>query len=131
MLRQIREEQPGLMTLAQFKDLVRAQYFLLRSDEARAVAAIPKLLPDDASERAAALAVIRRVVAASDGNDEVRRRQARIEAMFEKRDAPGSESGQEPWRITAAHQPPTSRRREDSPAMPDIAEKIGQKSDKE
>ncbi len=131
VLRQIREEQPGLMSLAQFKDLVRAQYFLLRSDEASVVAAIPKLLPADASERAAALAVIRRVVAASEGTDEVRRRHARIEAMFEKRDASGSELGQERWRITAAHQPPALPRREDSPAMPDAADEIAHKSDRE
>src|SRR5258708_704118 len=63
VLRQIRAEHPesGRLSLAQFKELVKAQYLKLRIDQERAIAALPKLLTADAKEREAALAVIRRV----------------------------------------------------------------------
>jgi hypothetical protein len=63
-LRQIRAEHEG-MTLEEFKQAVRAQYFSLVLDEAGALAALPKMLPADAAERTRMLEVIRRTVRAA------------------------------------------------------------------
>ena len=86
VLRQVRADHPESrrMSLAQFKQVAREQYLMLHYDEKRAIAALPKLLPADATERAAALAVIRRVIsAAGEPSGEVKARLARIEALFE------------------------------------------------
>ena len=53
------------LTLAQFKAMVREQFFMLLIDEEAALAAIPALLPPGADERQAALAAIRDVISAS------------------------------------------------------------------
>ena len=53
------------LTLAQFKAMVREQFFMLLIDEEAALSAIPSLLPADAEERQTALAAIREVVSAS------------------------------------------------------------------
>lgn len=85
MLRHIRAEQPASQQvgLLRFKEIVWRQYFLVRLDEERAVAAIPKLLPADAAERARTVDLIHRVInAAGDVGDEVRRRLARVDALF-------------------------------------------------
>ena len=85
VLRRIRAEHPesGLLSLAQFKELVKEQYLMLRIDQERAIAALPKLLPADAKDREAALAVIRRVAsAAGEPTGEAKTRLARIEALF-------------------------------------------------
>jgi hypothetical protein len=85
MLREIRDHNPESrrMRLPEFKELARRQYFLLRLDEGRAVAAIAAMLPEDAGERAAALDNIRRVVAARGApTGEAKERLARIEAIF-------------------------------------------------
>ena len=50
------------LTLAQFKAIVREQFFMLLIDQEAALAAIPALLPPDADERQAALAAIREVL---------------------------------------------------------------------
>ena len=44
------------------KRFSRNQYLILRLDEERAIAAIPKLLPDDRKSSEAALALIHRVI---------------------------------------------------------------------
>ena len=67
------------LTLAQFKTLVREQFFMLLLDQEAALAAIPKLLPDNADERRAAFAAIREVLSAS----------AEISGETAKRLAPG------------------------------------------
>ncbi len=85
MLRQIRIREPRAaeFTLARFKDLVREQYILLQIDEDRAVAAIPKLLPADAAERAKTFDIIRSVVAAlGDLPEETEKRLAHLEELF-------------------------------------------------
>ena len=47
-LRQVRRDHTGArLTLAEFKMLVREQFFMLLLDREAALAAIPKLLPDD------------------------------------------------------------------------------------
>jgi len=86
VLRQLRADQPESrrLSLAQFKEVLRKQYLMLHYDEERAIAALPKLLPADATERAAALAVIGRVISAGgELSDEAKTRMARIEALFE------------------------------------------------
>ena len=85
VLRQVRSHQPAnrRTSLSRFKELVREQYLLLRLDEERALAALPKLLPEDATERAKTVGVIRSIVAATDDlSEETKRRLARIEALF-------------------------------------------------
>lgn len=71
------------LSLAQFKDIVRQQYLLLLRDEERAIAAIPQLLPADATERAGILQIIRRIVEAQgDLPEKVKWRLARVESLF-------------------------------------------------
>ena len=71
------------LSLAQFKEVVRRQYLLLRRDEERAVAAIPRLLPADAAERAKVLNIIRRIAESQgDQPEQVKWRLARIETLF-------------------------------------------------
>ena len=84
-LRPISSELPAAkrLGLARFKELVRNEYLMLRLDEERAIAAIPKLLPDDRRSSEAALALIRRVI--ESGRilpEEGGRRLKRIEALF-------------------------------------------------
>lgn len=75
-------------SFGELKAMFRDQYLLLRLDEERAVRAIPRLLPEDAAQRARALTIIREVTGASgDDTDETRRRLQRIATLF---DAPSS-----------------------------------------
>jgi hypothetical protein len=65
-IRRIRSAHPAerQMTLAEFKALVRTQFFMLLIDEEAALLAIPALLPEAAEERRAAFAVLREVLEA-------------------------------------------------------------------
>jgi Protein of unknown function (DUF3141) len=64
-VRRLRLAQPGAqLTLAQFKTMVREQYFMLLIDAEAALAAIPAMLPADAEERGKAFNAVRQVVAA-------------------------------------------------------------------
>jgi pimeloyl-ACP methyl ester carboxylesterase len=116
VLRQIREEQPESqrLTLAEFKDLVRAQHLLLHRDEERAVSAVSQMLPADASERMAALKVVRRIVSAGgDVSDEAKRRLARVEAMFQTREVAASAAGREGLETASVRHRSKSRRHKD------------------
>jgi hypothetical protein len=53
------------LTLAQFKTMVREQYFMLLIDPEATLAAIPEMLPTDAEERHDAFAAVRRILVAS------------------------------------------------------------------
>ncbi len=66
-VRRLRVAQQGMppLTLAQFKAMVREQYFMLLIDEEAALAAIPGLLPADAEERRKAFALMRELLRAS------------------------------------------------------------------
>jgi pimeloyl-ACP methyl ester carboxylesterase len=65
-LRQVRRNDSGArLTLAEFKMLVREQFFMLLIDREAALATIPKLLPDNANERRTAFAAILEVISAS------------------------------------------------------------------
>ncbi len=77
------------LTLAQFKQLVREQFFMLLIDEEAALAAIPSLLPQDANERKTALAAIQEVVSAAGAlTGEAAARMQRIVGLFESGKAP-------------------------------------------
>jgi hypothetical protein len=66
-----------------FKEIVKEQYLILLMDEERAIAALPKLLPDNRPRCQEALTLVRRALAARGAlPEEGRRRLERIEEMF-------------------------------------------------
>lgn len=83
-LRNVRRKDIGTrLTLTEFKMLVREQFFMLLLDQEGALAAIPKLLPDNASERHAAFTAIREVLSASAAiSGEVAKRLKRVAELF-------------------------------------------------
>ena len=81
-LRQIRAENQGL-TLQEFKQILREQYFSLMLDREGALAAIPKMLPHDAASRKHILDLLRRTVhAAGQPTGKKMERLAEIEKLF-------------------------------------------------
>jgi hypothetical protein len=87
----LRDAQPSGMRLgySQVKDAFRDQFLLLMMDEARAVRALPAMLPADPVVRQDALDAIRRVLTASgDLSSESTRRLHEVAAIFEPRHAP-------------------------------------------
>ncbi|RXH21979.1 hypothetical protein XH99_19405 [Bradyrhizobium nanningense] len=65
-LRRVRRDYAGpRLSLAEFKMLVREQFFMLLLDQEGALAAIPKLLPDDVNQRRTLFGSIRDVLSAS------------------------------------------------------------------
>lgn len=83
-LRRLRRNDQGTrLTLAQFKMMVREQFFLLLLDQDAALAAIPKLLPKSTEERRAGFAAISEVLSASAAiSGEVARRLGRVAELF-------------------------------------------------
>lgn len=83
-LRQVRRDHSGQrLTLPGFKMLVREQFFMLLLDPEGALAAIPKLLPEDANQRRSAFAAMREVLSASgDITGERADRLQRVAALF-------------------------------------------------
>ena len=84
-LKQISAELPAAkrIGLARFKEIVKEQYLILLLDAERAIAALPKLLPDDRRQCEDALKLVRRLLAARGAlSGEASRRLQRIEAMF-------------------------------------------------
>jgi Protein of unknown function (DUF3141) len=84
-LRQIASELPAAQRvgLSRFKEVVRDQFLILRLDEERAMAALPKLLPADRRVRETTLGLIRRIIEARGAPSEVAaRRMTRIEMLF-------------------------------------------------
>jgi len=84
-LKQISAELPAARRVGfvRFKEIVKEQYLMLLLDEERAIAALPKLLPDNRRQCGEALTLVRRVLAARGAlPEEGRRRLERIEAMF-------------------------------------------------
>ena len=84
-LRQVRRDHPGVrLTLPEFKTLVREQFFMLLLDSEGALAAIPKLLPEDVAQRRTAFAAMREVLSASGGiTGERASRLERIARLFD------------------------------------------------
>ncbi len=83
-LRQVRRDHTGTrLTLAEFKMLVREQFFMLLLDRDGALAAIPKMLPDDVNQRRGAFAAMREVLSASeDITGERARRLKQVAGLF-------------------------------------------------
>ena len=84
-LKQIGGELPPAKRVGfvRFKEIVKEQYLILLLDAERAIAALPKLLPEDSRQCQEALELVRRVLAARGAlPEEGRRRLGRIEAMF-------------------------------------------------
>ena len=83
-LRRVRTNDSGQrLTLAQFKTVVREQFFMLLLDQDAALAAIPKLLPESGDERRAGFAAIREVLSASaEMSGEVARRLKQVSQQF-------------------------------------------------
>ncbi|PDT43023.1 MULTISPECIES: DUF3141 domain-containing protein [Sinorhizobium] len=84
-IRRLRRAHPtaSQLTLPQFKALLRKQYFILLIDEEAALAAIPKLLPEDLDERHSAFNVLREVLEASGAiAGAAAERMERVERLF-------------------------------------------------
>jgi hypothetical protein len=80
--------------MAQLKEALREQSLLIRMDEERSVAAIPKLLPADKAERARIWRAVQRLIGAQGkGSDEVVHRLARIEKLLAVPAAPADKEG--------------------------------------
>jgi hypothetical protein len=78
----IRAQHPDI-SLEDFKQVLREQFFALMLDLEGALAAIPKMLPDDADERIAVLNDIRTVASAAEElTGERAQRMAQIERLF-------------------------------------------------
>jgi hypothetical protein len=101
MIRRIRATQDDMprLSLAEFKALVREQYFMLLIDQDAAVAAIPGLLPSNADKRRRALAVLRDVVTARGGPSA--QEKARLDQIAEMFESGGSGVNQEPSAVLA------------------------------
>ncbi|RPI34457.1 MAG: hypothetical protein EHM67_14515 [Hyphomicrobiaceae bacterium] len=76
------------VSLAEFKALLREQFYLLLIDQEAALRAIPTMLPEDAATRQQALDIVKRVLTACGPlDDEDQARLARITRMFGLGDA--------------------------------------------
>jgi pimeloyl-ACP methyl ester carboxylesterase len=83
MLRRIRAQHGTEKSLAEFKQDLREQYYMLRIDESRAIELIPKLLQGDENEGPQLLEYIRQIVYADGSLGEVgQRRLAQVEKLF-------------------------------------------------
>jgi Protein of unknown function (DUF3141) len=77
------DDKSSRLTLAQFKTIVREQFFMLLLEPEASLATIPKLLPPGEDERRAGLASIRGVLSASaEISGEAGRRLDRITELF-------------------------------------------------
>ncbi len=84
-IRRIRQDQKIMnpLPIAEFKSLVREQYFMLLIDTAAALAAIPSMLPQDPAMRAQALEFIKQVVDAAGAlSSEGQERLLHMETLF-------------------------------------------------
>jgi pimeloyl-ACP methyl ester carboxylesterase len=83
-LRRLRQaDESARITLAEFKMLVREQFFMLLLDQKAALAAIPKLLPANMDDRRRVFAAIQEVLSASAGiSGEVAQRLAQVSDLF-------------------------------------------------
>ncbi|MGB7919527.1 MAG: hypothetical protein WCF40_05675, partial [Desulfobacterales bacterium] len=98
MLRRIRVEHGAEKNLAEFKQDLREQYFMLRLDEIGAVALIPELLKGHEEEWPKLLEYIRKVATAGGPlGEEGKRRLAELERLFPSPPAV-KQSGRKPSR---------------------------------
>jgi hypothetical protein len=86
LLQRMREEAGTGLKLAEFKKLVRDQFFILLLDEARAVEAIPAMLDTDAEFASRMASTLRRLIEVVGLESKLgKARLAEIEAMLESR----------------------------------------------
>jgi len=98
-LRRVRAVNEGAqkMTLAEFKAMVREQFFMLLIDEEAALAALQDLLPPDPDARRAALALLRELLSArGEVAGEVADRLGRLAALLGIDPAPGTKRAAKP-----------------------------------
>ncbi|WP_018237365.1 DUF3141 domain-containing protein [Ensifer sp. BR816] len=84
-IRRLRRAHPtaSQLTLPEFKALLRKQYFMLLIDEEAALAAIPKLLPEDLDERRSAFDALSEILQASGAvTGAAAERMGRVETLF-------------------------------------------------
>src|SRR5436190_3705405 len=83
-LRRLRQdEESARLTVAEFKMLVREQFFMLLLDRDAALAAIPQLLPDNKDERRRAFLALQEVLSASaEISGEVAKRLKQVAGLF-------------------------------------------------
>jgi pimeloyl-ACP methyl ester carboxylesterase len=83
-LRRLRQaDESARITLEEFKMLVREQFFMLLLDRQAALAAIPKMLPDNLDKRRKAFAAIQEVLSASaEISGEVAKRLKEVAGLF-------------------------------------------------
>src|SRR5260370_743824 len=87
-----RTDVAARLARAQFKMLVREQFFMLLLDQEAALTAIPRLLPDNVNECRAAFTAIREVLSASaEISGEVAKRLTRVAELFGVDATEGSE----------------------------------------
>jgi len=93
-LRRMRRDDAGSrLTLAQFKTLVREQFFMLLLDQEASLAAIPKMLPQEMEPRRAVFAAIRDVLSiAREISGETAKRLDRIAELFGVDETTGDDS---------------------------------------
>jgi hypothetical protein len=97
-----REDSASRLSLAEFKTLVREQFFMLLLDEEAALAAIPKMLPQDMEQRRAVFAAIRDVLSvAGEISGETARRLQRVAQLFDLSEEASDRSGS-PFRAKAS-----------------------------
>jgi hypothetical protein len=83
VLRRLRAEHGGNLPLGTFKEILRAQYFMVLLEEDRAIAAIPTMLASDPGGAAQALDWMKRMFAATGlATEAARARAAEIEKLF-------------------------------------------------
>ena len=123
-IRRIRQEHAGAkqLPLAEFKAMIREQFYMLLIDEDAALAAIPAMLPEDVQERAAAMDVLVGVIKASGRLEGAApARLERIVALFDIGDERGSARRKRPAAPkTAAAAPPGADGAESSDEKKDV-----------
>lgn len=83
VIRRLRAEREDSLPLAEFKQKLREQFFMLLLDEERAVRALPAMLPEDRKQREQVFAMVREIaLAPGEPSEERRRRLARVAALF-------------------------------------------------
>ena len=78
-------------TMAELKEILREQYLLLRLDEQRAIATLPKLVPAHPEDRALTLRAIQRIVSAQGTlSNKGQRRLIEVEKLFGVKPSPAA-----------------------------------------
>jgi hypothetical protein len=106
-IRRIRlaRSETSRLSLADFKKLVREQFFMLLIDQDAALKAIPALLPGSPEECRKALEILREVISASgDLTPEVRTRLEKVSELFDP-DRPKSNVAQMPEQARRSNRP--------------------------